>query len=175
MSGLDLAFELSLKIMHIRYIVDYLNQPWVREEIGIDPTARNISSLSWDVLTAFWDAGDELHRNELYVSELLEHGVRVLIYAGTYDWVASWVGNERWTSEMEWSGQDGFRAQPLKEWNIDGESVGNFRSYGNLTFATIYGAGHMVSRTSRSTGIMMVAHLLTCSLFRPLSISPLNL
>lgn len=62
-----------------------------------------------------------MHLNELYVSELLERGVRVLIYAGTYDWIGNWVGNERWTMAMEWSGQEGFRAQELKEWTIDGE------------------------------------------------------
>lgn len=139
--------------MHIRYIVDYLNQPWVREEIGIDPAARNFSSVSWAVNIAFWAAGDPLHLNELYVSELLEHGVRVLIYAGTYDWIGNWVANERWTSEMQWTGQEGFRAQALKEWTIDGEAVGKFRTYGDLTFATIYGAGHLVSQTFQSTGM----------------------
>lgn len=46
--------------------MDYLNQPWVREEIGIDPAARNFSSVSWAVNIAFWAAGDPLHLNELY-------------------------------------------------------------------------------------------------------------
>lgn len=95
-----------------------------------------------------------MHQNELYVSELLERGVRVLIYAGTYDWIGNWVGNERWTMAMEWSGQEGFRAQELKEWTIDGErAAGKFRSYRNLTFATIYAAGHMVSQGVLNIGI----------------------
>lgn len=130
------------------FIVDYLNQYWVREEIGVDPSARNFTPVSWDVNTGFEKAGDALHQTEFYVAELLERGVRVLIYAGTYDASADWVANERWTLEMEWSGQEGFRSQDLKEWKIEGEPVGKFRSFGNLTFATIYGAGHMASRKS---------------------------
>lgn len=45
---------------------------------------------------------------------------------------------------MEWSGQEEFRAQPLKDWNVDGKRVGKVRSAKGLTFATIEGAGHMV-------------------------------
>lgn len=140
--------------MCARRVVENLNQPWVREEIGIDPSSRNFTSTAWDVFYGFWEAGDPMHLNELYVSELLERGVRVLIYAGTYDWIGNWAGNERWTLGMEWSGQGGFRAQELKEWTIDGErAAGKFRSHRNLTFATIYAAGHMVSQEVLNIGI----------------------
>lgn len=96
------------------------------------------------VLQNLWKNGDNLHQTELYIAELLERGIRVLIYAGTLDWIANWVANERWMLEMEWSGQEGFRAEPLRDWYMDGRSVGKQRSYRNLSFATIYGAGHMV-------------------------------
>ena len=45
---------------------------------------------------------------------------------------------------MPWTGQEAFVSQPLKEWEIDGKVVGKTRSANGLTFATIYGAGHMV-------------------------------
>ncbi|KAH9934971.1 Alpha/Beta hydrolase protein [Fomitopsis serialis] len=38
----------------------------------------------------------------------------------------------------------GVRCPPLREWNVDGAVAGLTRSAGPLTFATIYGAGHMV-------------------------------
>lgn len=128
-------------------IEEYLNQPWVRSELGVSPSFGNFSGSSRGVNTGFWAAGDPLHLNQLYVSELLAHGVRVLIYAGTYDWIANWVGNERWTLEMEWPGREGFRAQPLEDWKVnqDAEPAGKFRTFGNFSFATIYGAGHLVS------------------------------
>ena len=56
------------------------------------------------------------------------------------------MGNERWTLDLEWTGHDDFNAQPLKEWKIgDGKVAGKWRSAKGLTFATVHGAGHMVS------------------------------
>lgn len=86
-----------------------------------------------------------MHYNQLYVAELLERGVKFLIYAGTNDWIGNWVGNERWTRNMEWSGRKEFARQELREWYFGGKAIGKFREHGNLTFSTIYGAGHLVS------------------------------
>ena len=127
-----------------RYIEEYLDQTWIREELGIDPLFGNFSAVSMDVLQSLWRNGDNLHQTELYVAQLLERGIRVLIYAGTLDWIANWVSCERWMLEMEWSGQDKFRSAKLREWLVDGQIVGRRRSSGNLTFATIHSAGHMV-------------------------------
>ena len=89
-------------------------------------------------------SGDPFHQTQHYVAELLERGVRVLIYVGEFDYVCNWIGNERWTLEMPWSGQDGYVAEPLRDWEVDGKVAGRVRTYKNFSFATIKGAGHMV-------------------------------
>ena len=128
----------------------------MRTEIGVDPIAGNFTAFSPSVQKRFFDTGDELHLTEFYVSELLERGVRVLIYAGTYDWVGNWVANERWTLEMEWTGQEGFRAQQLADWVVDGKTAGQYRTFGNFTFATIAEAGHMVPYDKPKESLGMV-------------------
>ena len=72
--------------------------------------------------------------------------MQVLIYVGTSDFIANWIGNERWTLSMEWPGRDAFATTPLTDWTVDGHEnpAGKTRSFGNFTFATIYGAGHFV-------------------------------
>ena len=87
---------------------------------------------------------DEYHPTQHYIAALLERNVKVLIYVGKYDWICNHVGNEAWTLALEWSGQDEFSTQSLRDWKIDGRSVGTTRSAKGLTFATIDGAGHMV-------------------------------
>lgn len=49
---------------------------------------------------------------------------------------------------VEWSGQATFNSRQLREWEYNGATVGKTRSAGNLTFATVYGAGHMVCPVS---------------------------
>lgn len=55
------------------------------------------------------------------------------------------VGNERMSLAMEWTGQSSFVEQPLKDWVVGDHVAGLTRSAKGLTFATIHGAGHMVS------------------------------
>lgn len=66
---------------------------------------------------------------------------------GSYDWICNWVGNERWSKALEWSGQEEFASQELREWTVGGVKAGVTRSAkgGLFTFATVEGAGHMVS------------------------------
>ncbi|KAF9493049.1 serine carboxypeptidase [Pleurotus eryngii] len=87
---------------------------------------------------------DHMHTSVEHVAALLERGIRVLVYAGSYDWIAHWVGNERWTLDMEWSGKEEFNRRPLRDWVVDGKLAGRTRSAKGLTFATVEAAGHMV-------------------------------
>ncbi|KAH7909697.1 serine carboxypeptidase [Hygrophoropsis aurantiaca] len=125
-------------------IAHYLNRPDIRAILGTDPSVPpNISVASATVGAAFDEAQDGARVTVEYVAALLERGIRTLIYAGEYDWICNWVGNEAWTRNMKWSGQKGYVAQPLRTWSVDGHEVGKTRSANGLTFATIQGAGHM--------------------------------
>ncbi|TDL20405.1 alpha/beta-hydrolase [Rickenella mellea] len=138
------------------WIEEYLNQPSVRSTLGIDPSFGPFIGHSTSLQLAFRLRGDMLHHNQVYVAQLLERGVRVLIYAGTHDFICNWVGNERWTVEMEWSGQKEFAGEPLREWNVDERVVGETREAKGLTFAKIFGGGHMVPRDKPAESLTMV-------------------
>jgi carboxypeptidase C (cathepsin A) len=128
-----------------RQITNYLLQPSVRASLGVDKHASNFTACSDTVGNAFAATLDETHESSAYVGALLERGVRVLVYVGTYDWICNWVGNERWTLTLEWSGKEEFARQELTEWSIDGKVAGRSRSAGGFAFATVNAAGHMVS------------------------------
>ena len=82
-----------------------------------------------------------------YLAELLARNVRVLIYAGSYDWICNWVSNKMMVERLEWAGQKEFVEAEFRDWNAGKEASGITKSFGPLTFATVFGAGHMVSRT----------------------------
>ncbi|KAJ6456224.1 serine carboxypeptidase [Mycena vitilis] len=131
---------------HIR---NYLSRPDVRDMLGVDDAVpANFTSCAPAVGNAFHAQMDSFRLTQNYVGGLLERGIRVLIYVGTYDWICNWVGNERWTLALEWSGQAEFAAEPLRPWALGSDfskgRAGLARSAKGLTFVTIDAAGHMV-------------------------------
>lgn len=100
--------------------------------------------MSWEVNAAFDASDDILKDSNAYLEALLERDVRVLIYAGTYDLICNFVGNDKMTQGLEWHGQRAFTSQPLREWFVDDKPAGVTRSFGQLTFASVKDAGHMV-------------------------------
>ncbi|KAJ7139206.1 Alpha/Beta hydrolase protein [Mycena epipterygia] len=103
---------------HIRA---YLSHPAVCKMLGVDPAVPANFSCACTVGSAFREQMDDFRLTQDYVGGLLEHGVHVLIYVGTYDWICNWVGNEHWTLALEWSGQSEFVAEPLRPWAVGGD------------------------------------------------------
>ncbi|KAI6006471.1 serine carboxypeptidase [Pisolithus marmoratus] len=119
-----------------------------------------------DVGAAFASMMDEYHPSDSYVAELLERGVRVLVYVGVYDWICNWIGNERWTLAMTWSGQEQFVKQPLTDWYVNGNVAGRTRSAAGLTYATVNEAGHMVPYDKPEEALEMVKRWLWGTVMR---------
>ncbi|KAE9394304.1 alpha/beta-hydrolase [Gymnopus androsaceus JB14] len=139
-------------------ISNFLSQPEVRTQLGVDTNAvpANFSSCARTVGAGFSSALDSLHTSKYHVSALLDRGVRVLIYVGSYDWICNWVGNERWSKALEWSGHEAFASQELREWTVNGKKAGITRSAKGFTFATVEGAGHMVPYDKPKESLMLV-------------------
>lgn len=55
------------------------------------------------------------------------------------------VGNQKWTLDLDWTGNAAYNAEKDHDWVVDGKVAGITRSANGLTFASVYAAGHMVS------------------------------
>ena len=105
-----------------------------------------LSSCAADVGRAFNARMDKYTvPSQHYVAGLLERGVRVLIYSGTYDWQCTWYASKLWLEKLEWSGSAVYSARQFRNWIVDGRPAGETKTAGPLTFATVRGAGHMMS------------------------------
>ena len=76
-----------------------------------------------------------------YIAALLERGVRVLVYSGTYDWQCGWYASKLWLEKLEWTGAARYNANDFRDWLVGEQKAGEVKSAGPLTFATIRGAG----------------------------------
>ncbi|GMH74185.1 hypothetical protein TrLO_g13849 [Triparma laevis f. longispina] len=92
------------------------------------------------------------------VADMLEGGVKVLIYAGDVDFICNSLGNKAWTLDVEWSGKEGFNAAADKDWESGSGSV---RSYNGLTFLTVFDAGHMVPSDQPEAALTMLDTFIT--------------
>lgn len=63
----------------------YLDLPEVRKKLGVDKSVGDFESCNGQVGAAFNYALDNTGQTWLYVTQLLERGIRVLNYAGTLD------------------------------------------------------------------------------------------
>ena len=79
--------HLQSLLNHVRVIDAYLHQPGVHAQLGVDPSLSNHNFLSCsdDINAAFFNTMDEFHATQYYVASLLDRGVKVIIYVGTYD------------------------------------------------------------------------------------------
>jgi cathepsin A (carboxypeptidase C) len=100
-----------------------------------------------------------------HVANVLNNGVAALLYSGDRDFIcnvryrrrnytimltafhAQWLGNQQWVEQLEWSGADEFRKTSLAPWYGKAgakDLAGKYRTFGNLTFATVHDSGHFV-------------------------------
>ncbi|KZT61482.1 alpha/beta-hydrolase [Calocera cornea HHB12733] len=143
-------------------IANYLNDDATRKLLGVDPQVGEFVGCNHTILNGFNERFDKFRPTQFYVSSLLERGVDALIYVGTYDWICNWVGNARFLEALEWHGQDLFNSRELAGWEVDGETVGQWKEAkmgkqtGKLLFATVDGAGHMVAYNKPKTAHKMI-------------------
>lgn len=130
------------------FIQAYLDLPETRETLGVE--IPGIFSACSDVVGRNFDAHLDkwsVH-NQDYVANLLDRGVRILIYAGTYDWRCNWVANKLWVDKLVWGRTNDYQKESWREWTVNGKVAGEVKQTDLLTFVTIRGAGHMISINS---------------------------
>lgn len=77
-----------------RTISEYLNNPVVRETLGVDSTfTSNFTLCSHEVEQAFGANLDLFFPTKYQIAGLLDRDIRVLIYVGANDWACNWVCN----------------------------------------------------------------------------------
>ncbi|CAK5278138.1 unnamed protein product [Mycena citricolor] len=129
-------------------ITKYLSDPAILSLLGVSPDAANFSSCSNAVGRQFSSHLDKWNfPTQHYVSGLLDRGIRVLIYAGTYDWQCNWVANKLWVDKLEWSGQAQYAALEWTSWGTNGKA-GEVKQSPDLPLAFVTVRGESLAMLS---------------------------
>ncbi|KAG8739484.1 hypothetical protein FRC10_005580 [Ceratobasidium sp. 414] len=152
----------------LEWVETYLNNDKVKAQLGA-VASREFKSCNMQVNQAFMMQGDGMHNAAALLPDLIEDGVRLLIYAGNADFMCNAIGNLQWLETLETSFQAEFNAAkqapyiPLSsKTNKPAGFVktaggrGKFTA-GNVTYVQIYEAGHMVPYDQPEAALDMFA------------------
>lgn len=142
----------NLCYSELGWISDYLNKPEVIEALGAEVSPYE--SCNFDINRNFLLHGDWMLPFHRLVVDLLAQ-IPVLIYAGDADFICNWLGNHAWTEMLEWSGKNDFNKVELGPFLLGDKKVGQVKNSGNLTFLTVFKAGHMMPYNQPSASLAM--------------------
>ncbi|XP_065867738.1 serine carboxypeptidase-like 51 [Euphorbia lathyris] len=141
---------------------DNLMDVIIRKKLKIIPDNILWGEQSENVFQAM--AADFMKPRINEVDELLAKGVNVTVYNGQLDLICSTRGAEAWVEKLKWKGIQDFlkkKRSPLF-CGQNRKTRGFIKSYQNLNFYWILGAGHFVPVDQPCTALRMV-HAITQS------------
>ncbi|CAG8975990.1 hypothetical protein HYALB_00011545 [Hymenoscyphus albidus] len=121
--------------------VNYLSNAAVTKAIGAKSEYAECSDSAGD---KFNTAGDDARSLLSTLSEVVQTGISVLIWAGDADWICNWFGNIITAEAVSYSQATAFKAKAVADFKVNGVAKGTFKNVGNLSWLRIFGAGHEV-------------------------------
>lgn len=77
----DRSKDGQLCYKQMNWIETYMNEPAHKVELGVNPSLQ-FESCNMEVNQAFTGQGDGMHNSALLLTDLVNDGVRLLVYAG---------------------------------------------------------------------------------------------
>ena len=133
----------------------FLNQAKIQQAIGVSQNYSGTSKI--EVFNEFQRTGDWVFPNSLrHLEKLLERGVRVALVFGDADYVCNWHGGEALSKLVKHEDAEQFAAAGYQPLEYAGTRYGDVREHGNLSFARVYDAGHLVPYYQRKSCIYIL-------------------
>ncbi|XP_072135367.1 lysosomal protective protein-like [Mobula birostris] len=126
---------------------NWLNRADVRTALNI-PTHVQGWELCSEVINESY--GRIYSSMETFYLSLLSKGLRVLVYNGDTDMACNFLGDHWFVQSL-----NQVKTVDYQPWICDKQIAGFYEQYGNLTFLTIKGAGHMVPQWAPKQALKM--------------------
>ncbi|EFQ30402.1 serine carboxypeptidase [Colletotrichum graminicola M1.001] len=118
--------------------MQYLQKPEVRKAIGVTSQYQECADAPYD---RFDSTGDGQRSFLNMLQDVTKTDVQVLIWAGDSDWICNYVGNYNVVKKI--GGQE-FEKAEMKDFNLNGKKMGEYKTVNNLSWLRVYEAGHEI-------------------------------
>ena len=95
-------------------LYNWMNQSYVRQGMNVDDTSL-YQPINFELEADFEANGEVGYPSHFFLNDLLDQGLRVLIYVGNMDWYCNAPGMRYLVDSLQWHGQAAFRALPYKK------------------------------------------------------------
>uniref|UniRef100_V9KJ39 Lysosomal protective protein-like protein n=1 Tax=Callorhinchus milii TaxID=7868 RepID=V9KJ39_CALMI len=133
----------------------WLNRPDVRKALHIPPTLPTWELCSDQVAERYVR---EYQTMESFYLKLLGGGLRGLVYNGDTDMACNFMGDQWFVQSLNLK-----KTREYQMWIYKKQIAGFYEQFGNLTFLTVKGAGHMVPQEAPGPAFHMFKSFLTNS------------
>ncbi|KAF8713678.1 peptidase S10 family, partial [Rhizoctonia solani] len=131
-----------------RWIPMYLNRPEIKRQLGGHPDVL-FTSCNITVHKSFIRSGDAARNSALLLPDLINDGVRMLIYVGDADLLCPGTGQILWMEHLGTVFQQKFIDSPATDFRTHNRTAGFVRSTGGnkeagrIAYVELFEAGHM--------------------------------
>eukprot|EP01016_Furgasonia_blochmanni_P009080 TRINITY_DN13756_c0_g1_i3.p1 TRINITY_DN13756_c0_g1~~TRINITY_DN13756_c0_g1_i3.p1 ORF type:complete len:396 (-),score=53.36 TRINITY_DN13756_c0_g1_i3:123-1310(-) len=123
--------------------IEYLNYPETLGLYGVH--AKKVGRFDKTSMIVYTNFQDEVMEPFMDRLRYIVSEIPVIVFAGQMDLILNVAGISKYLGQFEWSGASEFRSRKLKPFKFNGKIAGAMKSYGNLYYAVVHKAGHMVT------------------------------
>ncbi|KAI0643599.1 serine carboxypeptidase [Trametes meyenii] len=130
----------------------YLGSSSLKKKIGAESDWEETSDA---VYSNFADTGDWMHNSRPNLENVINAGVRTIVYDGDADFILNFHGVEAMVDALETKFTAEYAKQQFANFTVKGQPAGLFKNAGTFSYVRIFGAGHEVpayTHGSLSTG-----------------------
>jgi len=78
------------------------------------------------------------------LSEVVQSGIRVLLWAGDADWNCNWFGGFSVANSISYEHSTAFQEAEVRNYTLNGVPGGTYKTKGNLSWLRVFESGHYV-------------------------------
>lgn len=137
----------------------YLNRAEVRKALHVQPNMQKFLECTDPPYLAL--AAQDGLGVVRELEDILDKGIRVLMFSGQHDIICNHLGTEKALSLLKWSGSTKWGTARNVAWSTDGVNPAGFiKSHKNLQFLVVLDSGHMVPMSKPKESLDMITRFL---------------
>lgn len=132
-------------------MTSYLNRPDVRAALNIPAFVQGYSGCA----NGMYGTYQAFREGSIWIYNILlgySDWYKLLHYSGDTDGAVATLGTRKWIAQQGWTVTNEWRP-----WTTDGQLSGYLEDYGNFTFATVHGVGHMAPQWKRKDVTLLIS------------------